>query len=62
VWFAVRLHRNTLAEVLFQSGRRDDAVAEMKKCIEQAPGRQYYRRQLKRMQEDTPITEPSDPE
>jgi tetratricopeptide (TPR) repeat protein len=51
--------RDTLAEVLLQLGRREEAVAEMQKCVEQAPNRLYYRRQLKRMQEDDPATDPS---
>jgi hypothetical protein len=51
-------YRDTLAETLFQSGRRDEAVAEMKQCIQLDPVRPYYRRQLKRMQEAAPATEP----
>lgn len=50
--------RDTFAEVLFQLGRRDEAVTEMKKCIEQAPANEYYRRQLKRMQEGNPASDP----
>jgi tetratricopeptide (TPR) repeat protein len=58
---AVR-HQDTLAEVLFQLGRRDEAVAEMKKCVGQVPGNRYFRRQLKRMREDDPATDPPEPE
>lgn len=54
--------RDTLAEVLFQLGRREEAVAEMQKCVEQAPNRLYYRRQLKRMQQDDPASDPSSEE
>jgi tetratricopeptide (TPR) repeat protein len=50
--------RDTLAEVLFQLGRRDEAMIEMKKCVEQAPNNLYYRHQLKRMQEGDSATEP----
>lgn len=51
-------YRDTLAEVLFQLGRRSEAVAEMKKCLEQAPDDQYIRRQLKRMETGDPASNP----
>ncbi len=46
--------RDTLAEVLFQRGQKDRAIAEMRKCIEQSPSRAYFRRQLKRFEAGDP--------
>src|SRR5262249_19155739 len=42
--------RDTLAEVLFQRGRKAEAIAHIKKCIAMDPKRDYYRRQLKRFE------------
>src|SRR5207244_3233124 len=47
-------HRDTLAEVLFQRGKKDEAIAHIKKCIEQDPKRVYYRKQLERMEQGDP--------
>jgi thioredoxin-like negative regulator of GroEL len=54
--------RDTLAETLFQLGRREEAVAEMLKCIELRPHRKYFRRQLQRMQQGEPSSDPPDTE
>lgn len=43
-------YRDTLAEVLFQQGKKELAIAEMKKCLEQAPRRSYYKEQLRRFE------------
>jgi len=43
-------HRDTLAEVYFQRGDKDQAVAAQKKVIELAPKRIYFRKQLKRLE------------
>jgi predicted Zn-dependent protease len=50
-------HRDTLAEVLFQRGQTDEAIKQIKKCIEQDPKRQYYRRQLARFEKGDPKVE-----
>jgi tetratricopeptide (TPR) repeat protein len=53
---AVRLDPNhagyldTLAEVQFQRGENAEAVRLMRRCIELAPEREYYRNQLKRFE------------
>jgi tetratricopeptide (TPR) repeat protein len=39
---------DTLAEVQFQRGERDEALRLMRRCIELDPRRAYYRQQLKR--------------
>ena len=39
---------DTLAEVLFRLGRRDEAVEQIKKCLEIDPKSAYYRSQMKR--------------
>jgi tetratricopeptide (TPR) repeat protein len=41
---------DTLAEVHFQRGENAEAVRLMRRCIELAPGRDYYQRQLKRFE------------
>jgi tetratricopeptide (TPR) repeat protein len=41
---------DTLAEVHFQRGERDQAIAAMKRCLERQPGEAYYRKQLKRFE------------
>jgi len=45
---------DTLAELQFQRGRKADAIALVKKCIELAPKRRYYREQLKRIEAGDP--------
>jgi len=47
-------YRDTLAEVLFQRGQKEKAIAEMKKCIKQDPKRMYYQKQLKRFEAGDP--------
>jgi tetratricopeptide (TPR) repeat protein len=43
-------HRDTLAEVLFQLGKKEEAIGHMKKCIEMEPRREYYKKQLRRFE------------
>ena len=50
-------HHDTLAEVLFQLGRKDEAVAAQKKAIELDPKRTYFGRQLKRIEAGDPKAE-----
>ncbi len=50
-------HRDTLAEVLFQLGKKDEALKHIKKCLEQEPKREYYRKQLERMEKGDPKVE-----
>lgn len=45
---------DTLAEVDFQSGRKEAAIAAMKHCIQLEPTRAYYRKQLKRFEAGDP--------
>lgn len=45
---------DTLAEVCFQLGRKDEALELIKKCVELAPTRRYYREQLKRIEAGDP--------
>jgi tetratricopeptide (TPR) repeat protein len=45
---------DTLAEVQFQRGQQEQAVALMKQCLELAPKRRYYQEQLKRIQAGDP--------
>lgn len=47
-------HRDTLAEVLFQLGKKEEAVSHIKKCIEMEPKREYYKKQLKRYEAGDP--------
>lgn len=56
-------YRDTLAEVLFQRGKKDEAITHMKKCLEQEPRRVYYQKQLKRFEAGDPKTDlPSESE
>jgi Flp pilus assembly protein TadD len=41
---------DTLAEVHFQRGEQAEALRLMRRCVELAPAREYYRRQLKRIE------------
>src|SRR5207248_7350672 len=41
---------DTLAEVQFQRGERDEALRLMRRCIALAPRRAYFRHQLKRFE------------
>ena len=41
---------DTLAEVHFQRGERDEAVQLMRRCIQLVPSREYYRNQLRRFE------------
>jgi tetratricopeptide (TPR) repeat protein len=43
-------YHDTLAEVLFQLGKKDDAVAAQKKAVSLDPKRAYLRKQLKRIE------------
>jgi len=47
---------DTLAEVQFQRGDKDTALRLMKKCVEMAPKREYYRKQLRRFEAGDPNT------
>jgi tetratricopeptide (TPR) repeat protein len=47
-------YRDTLAEVLFQRGKKDEAIGHMKKCLELDPKREYYKKQLKRFEAGDP--------
>ncbi len=47
-------YHDTLAEVLFQLGKKDDAVAAQKKAIRLDPKRDYLRKQLKRIEAGDP--------
>ena len=47
-------YHDTLAEVLFQLGKKDEAVKAQKKAIELAPRRAYFRKQLKRIEAGDP--------
>ncbi len=49
-------YRDTLAEVLFQRGQKEKAIAEMKKCLELDPKRVYFQKQLKRIEAGDPKT------
>jgi tetratricopeptide (TPR) repeat protein len=48
---------DTLAEVHFQRGDRDKAVAVQKRAIELEPKKAYYRKQLKRLEAGDPSSE-----
>lgn len=41
---------DTLAEVHFQRGERDRAIATMKRCLEREPKEAYYQKQLRRFE------------
>jgi tetratricopeptide (TPR) repeat protein len=45
---------DTLAELHFQRGAADKAIALMKKCLEIAPKRRYYQEQMKRFEAGDP--------
>jgi tetratricopeptide (TPR) repeat protein len=47
-------YHDTLAEVLFQLGRKDEAVAMQKKAIALSPKRDYFRKQLRRIEAGDP--------
>ncbi len=47
-------YHDTLAEVLFQLGKKDEAVAVQKRAVSLVPTRAYYRKQLKRMEAGDP--------
>jgi predicted Zn-dependent protease len=47
-------YQDTLAEVLFQLGKKDEAVAVQKKVVDLDPKREYFRKQLKRIQAGDP--------
>jgi hypothetical protein len=48
---------DTLAEVHFQRGDKDKAVAAERRAIELASKKSYYRKQLKRMEAGDPAVE-----
>jgi tetratricopeptide (TPR) repeat protein len=48
---------DTLAEVYFQRGGKEKALAEQKKAIELNPKRAYFRKQLKRIEAGDPAAE-----
>ncbi len=45
---------DTLAEIYFQRGEKDKAIAAQKKAIELAPTRPYFRKQLRRIEAGDP--------
>ncbi|MFO0842038.1 MAG: hypothetical protein U0797_06500 [Gemmataceae bacterium] len=47
-------YQDTLAEVLFQMGKKGEAIAAQKKAISLRPGREEYKRQLKRIEAGDP--------
>jgi Flp pilus assembly protein TadD len=47
-------YQDTLAEVWFQRGEKDKAVAAQKKAVELDPKKAYYRKQLKRFEAGDP--------
>jgi predicted Zn-dependent protease len=47
-------YRDTLAEVLFQRGQKEQALEQMKKCVELEPQRVYFKKQLQRIQAGDP--------
>jgi tetratricopeptide (TPR) repeat protein len=52
---------DTLAEVLFQLGKKDEAVATQKKVVALAPKNKYFRKQLKRIEAGDPkVPRPAD--
>jgi len=48
---------DTLAEVHFQRGEKDEAIKVMKRCLELEPRNEYYRKQLKRIEAGDPKAE-----
>jgi tetratricopeptide (TPR) repeat protein len=49
-------YHDTLAEVLFQLGKKDEAIAAQKKAIVLNPTRDYFKKQLKRLEAGDPRT------
>lgn len=49
---------DTLAEVYFQLGRREEAIATIRRCIDLEPYYERHRLALKRFEESTPQTDP----
>jgi tetratricopeptide (TPR) repeat protein len=47
-------YHDTLAEVLFQSGKKAEAVLSIKKALSIMPNRVYFKNQLKRMEKGDP--------
>ncbi len=47
-------YHDTLAEVLFQLGKKEESIAAQKQAVSLAPARSYYRKQLKRMEAGDP--------
>ncbi len=47
-------HLDTLAEILFQLGKKDEAVATQKKAITLSPKRVYFKKQLARIEAGDP--------
>lgn len=45
---------DTLAEVLFQMGKKDEAIAAEKQALKISPKREYYQKQLKRLEAGDP--------
>jgi tetratricopeptide (TPR) repeat protein len=52
---------DTLAEVHFQKGDKDRAVALMKQCLEREPAFEFYRRQLRRYEAGDPAADFPEP-
>jgi tetratricopeptide (TPR) repeat protein len=50
-------HHDTLAEVYFQLGQKEKALAEQRKALELDPKRVYFRKQLKRIEAGDPKAE-----
>jgi tetratricopeptide (TPR) repeat protein len=50
-------YHDTLAEVHFQRGEKDQAIRSQKRAIELDPQRKYYRRQMERLQKGNPAAE-----
>jgi tetratricopeptide (TPR) repeat protein len=48
---------DTLAEIHFQRGDKDKAIAALKKCIAMDPKRTYFTKQLKRFEAGDPKAE-----
>jgi len=42
---------------LYSSAKKDQAITQMKRCLELDPKREYYRKQLKRLQAGDPKAE-----
>lgn len=56
-------YHDTLAEVLFQLGKKDEAIAAEKKAIALSPAREYYKKQLKRLEAgDAKVPRPEEDE